>query len=150
MEFSCDPDPVKTKSKDIFVVGKKTGLQNLVNLQLHGKQLPWVAHDTHLGHKFCEDGTMLLDARLKRGSFIGQSLEVCNSFAFAAPSQVLGAVKVYSADMYSSEQFALRRKLRATTFNPKTKATSCLLPICLISLVQSLRFWRPTASHYYF
>ena len=52
--------------------------------------------------------------------------------------------------LYSSEQFALRRKLRATTFNPKTKATSCLLPICLISLVQSLRFWRPTASHYYF
>ena len=102
MEFSCDPDPVKTKSKDIFVVGKKTGLQNLVNLQLHGKQLPWVAHDTHLGHKFCEDGTMLLDARLKRGSFIGQSLEVCNSFAFAAPSQVLGAVKVYSADMYGA------------------------------------------------
>ena len=40
---------------------------------------------------------MIMDARLKLGSFIRQSLKVCDSFAFAASSQVLGAVKVYSA-----------------------------------------------------
>jgi hypothetical protein len=55
-----------------------------------------------VGHEFCEDGTMAMDARLKRGSFIGRSLEVCDAFAYAAPSQVLGAVKIYSADMYSA------------------------------------------------
>ena len=79
-----------------------TGLQKPVNLQLYGKPLPWVAHATHLGHEFCEDGTMTMDAKIKRGSFIGRSLEVCDSFAFAAPSQVLGAVKTYSSDMYGA------------------------------------------------
>ena len=27
-----------------------------MNLQLYDKPLPWVAHVTHLGHEFCEDG----------------------------------------------------------------------------------------------
>ena len=44
LEFSCDPDPVKTKSKAIYMVGKKTTLVKPVNLQLYGKSLPWVTH----------------------------------------------------------------------------------------------------------
>ena len=44
LEFSCDPDPVKTKSKAIYMVGKKTELQKPVNLQLYGKPLPWESH----------------------------------------------------------------------------------------------------------
>ena len=100
LEFSCDPDPVKTKSKAIYMVGKKTGLQKPVNLQLYEKPLPWVSHATHLGHEFHEDGTMSMDARMKRGSFIGRSLEVRESFAFAAPTQVLGAVKLFASDLY--------------------------------------------------
>ena len=118
LEFSCDPDPAKTKSKAIFMVGKKTGLPKPVNLQLYGKPLPWVAHATHLGHEFCEDGTMAMDARLKRGSFIGRSMEVCDAFAFAAPSQVLGAVKVYSADMYGAMLWRLDSE-------PAQKFTRC-------------------------
>ena len=62
LEFSCDPDPAKTKSKAIFMVGKKTALRKPVNLQLYGKPLPWVAHATHLGHEFHEDGSMNMDA----------------------------------------------------------------------------------------
>ena len=44
LEFSCDPDPVQTKSKAIYMVGKKTGLEKPVNLQLYGKPLScqWV------------------------------------------------------------------------------------------------------------
>jgi hypothetical protein len=71
-----------------------------VNLQLYGKPLPWVALATHLGHEFHEDGTMSMDARMKRGSFIGRSLEVREAFAFAAPTQVLGAVKLFASDLY--------------------------------------------------
>ena len=100
LEFSCDPDPVKTKSKAIYMVGKKIELQKPVNLQLYGKPLPWVSHATHLGHKFHEDGKMAQDAKMKRGSFIGRSLEVRDSFAFAAPTQVLGAVKLFASDLY--------------------------------------------------
>ena len=40
------------------------------NLHLYGKPLPWVAHATHLGNEFCEDGTMAMDAKLKRGRSI--------------------------------------------------------------------------------
>ena len=38
---------------------------------------------------------MVINARLKRGSFMSRSLEVCDAFAFAAPIQVPRAVKVY-------------------------------------------------------
>ena len=52
-EFSCEPDPVETKSKAIFMVGKKTRIQKKVNVQLYSKLLPWprwVADTTHLSH----------------------------------------------------------------------------------------------------
>ena len=100
LKFSCDPDPVKTKSKAIYMIGKDSRLRRPVNLQLYGKPLPWVSHATHLGHKFHEDGTMDMDAKMKRGSFIGRSLEVRDAFGFAAPTQVLGAVKVFASDLY--------------------------------------------------
>ena len=100
LQFSCDPDPAKTKSKAIFMIGKKTTLRKPVNLVLYGKPLPWVTHATHLGHEFHEDGTMNMDARMKRGSFIGRSMEVMDSFAFAAPTQILGAVKLFVSDLY--------------------------------------------------
>ena len=87
LELSCDPDPGKTKSKAIYMVGKKTTIVKPVNLQLYGKPLPWVTHATHLGHEFHEDGTMAMDARMKRGSYIGKSLEVLDSFNFAAPTR---------------------------------------------------------------
>ena len=100
LEFSCDPDPVKTKSKAIYMIGKKTALPKPMNLQLYGKPLPWVAHATHLGHEFHEDGTMAMDARMKRGAYIGKSLEVRDNFGFAGPTEVLAAVKLFAADLY--------------------------------------------------
>ena len=90
LKFSCNPDPAKIKSRAIYMIGKDTRLRELVNLQLYGKPLPWVSHATHLGHEFLKDGTMNLDAKMKRGSYIGRSLEVRDAFGFAAPTQVLG------------------------------------------------------------
>jgi hypothetical protein len=98
LEFLCDPDPIKTKSKAIYMISKDTRLKRPVNLQLYGKPLPWVSHATHLGHEFHEDGTMDMDAKMKRGSFIGRNLEVREAFGFAAPTQVLGAGKVIASD----------------------------------------------------
>ena len=43
---------------------------------------------------------MAMDARLKHGSFIGQSLEVCDSSAFAAPTQV---PDMYGAMLWNSK-----------------------------------------------
>ena len=74
---------------------------------LYGRPLPWVSHATHLGHEFCEDGTMDMDARIRRGAFIGRCLEIQESFGFAAPPEILGAVKMYCSDMYGGMLYRL-------------------------------------------
>ena len=73
LEFSCDPDPAKTKSKAIYMIGKKKNLPKPAGLQLYGKSLPWVTHATHLGHEFHEDGTMTMDAKMKEAT-LGRAL----------------------------------------------------------------------------
>ena len=50
LEFSTDPDPVKSKSKCIFMQGKMRKPKPL-NLKLYGVDLPWVGCATHLGHE---------------------------------------------------------------------------------------------------
>ena len=100
LEFSTDPNPAKSKSKAIFMVGRHRGLVKPAALLLSGQPLPWVQHATHLGHEFHEDGTMLMDTRMRRGAFIGRCLEVQEAFAFATPSDVLGAIKLYCGDLY--------------------------------------------------
>ena len=44
--------------------------------------------------------TMDLDVKMKRGSFIGYSLKVRDAFWFAASTQVLGAVKVFTYNLF--------------------------------------------------
>ena len=100
LEFSTDPDPAKSKSKAIYVIGRQTGLEKPAPLVLSGQDLPWVAHATHLGHEFHQDGTMDMDTRMRRGSFIGRCLEVQEAFHFATPDDTLGAVKLYCGDLY--------------------------------------------------
>ena len=41
---------------------------------------------------------MDLNTTMRRGAFIGRYLEVQESFSFAAPSEVLGAIKLYCGD----------------------------------------------------
>ena len=100
LQFSTDPDPAKSKSKAVFVVGRRTDLVKPAPLLLCGKALPYVAHATHLGHELHEDGTMTMDANMRRGAFIGKCLEVQEAFSFAAPAEVLGAIKLYCGDLY--------------------------------------------------
>ena len=100
LQFSTDPNPAKSKSKAVFVVGRKTGLEKPAPLLLSTKALPYVAHATHLGHELHEDGTMTMDTSMRRGAFIGKTLEVQEAFNFAAPAEVLGAVKLYCGDLY--------------------------------------------------
>ena len=100
LEFSTDPNPTKSKSKAIFMVGRSRMLKKPAPLLLSGQQLPYVKQATHLGHEFHEDGTMNADTNMRRGIFIGRCLEVQESLSFAAPSDVLGAIKLYCSDLY--------------------------------------------------
>ena len=100
LEFSTDPDPAKSKSKAIFVTGSRKNLDKPAPLLLSGRPLPYVRQATHLGHEFSETGSMETDTRMRRGAFIGRCLEVQEAFSFAAPTEVLGAVKLYCGDLY--------------------------------------------------
>ena len=100
LEFSTDPDPAKSKSKAIYVTGRRRNLSKPAPLLLSGRPLPYVQQATHLGHEFDATGTMDTDIRRRRGALISRCLEVQESFSFAAPSEVLGAVKLYCGDLY--------------------------------------------------
>ena len=100
--FSTDPNPSKSKTKSIFVCGRKKGLAKPVPLSLYGKELPWVPSGTHLGQEIHESGTMDLDTRVKRANFIEQSTEIRETFSFASPVEVLQAVKVYASSWFGS------------------------------------------------
>ena len=58
--FSTDPDPAKSKTKSVFMCGKKK-LGKPVALKLYGRDLPWVKTATHLGNEY---GKMDIDNRL--------------------------------------------------------------------------------------
>ena len=65
VKFSTDPNPAKSKSKCILMVGKKKREVKPVPLQLCGSDLPWVSTAEHLGHTLHESGTMEQDAKGK-------------------------------------------------------------------------------------
>ena len=89
------PDPKKSKSKCIFVVGKRRGLRQPESLKLCGHHLPWVQSAVHLGHELHESGNMEHDAVVKRAKFVSKSVEVRTMFDWAAPRDVLAGFKTY-------------------------------------------------------
>ena len=68
ISFSTDPNPAKSKSKCIFMVGKSKNVTKPAALLLEGRELPWVESATHLGHELHQSGTMEHDAKIKRES----------------------------------------------------------------------------------
>ena len=57
---------------------------------------------THLGHELHESGNMDHDSAVKRAQFIDKSVEIRSMFGFAAPADVLQALKTYCSDFYGS------------------------------------------------
>ena len=62
IRFSTDDNPMKSKSKAMYVTGSSSRSKEVpANLVLCGKQLPWVDRVTHLGHTLTCDGKMNQD-----------------------------------------------------------------------------------------
>ena len=78
--FSTDPNPEKSKTKCIFVCGRKKTLQKPDPLHLDGKVLPWVESPVHLGNFIHESESMDKDAKVKRAAFIRESTELRETF----------------------------------------------------------------------
>ena len=102
ISFSTDPDPNKSKSKCIFVVGKRRNLVKPAPLELCGHTLPLVKSAVYLGHELHESGTMDHDAVVKRAKFIDRSVEVRSMFSWAAPADILKVLKTYCSAFYGS------------------------------------------------
>ena len=117
ISFSTDPDPKKSKSKCIFVVGKRRGLSKPSPLMLCGNSLPWVQSAVHLGHELHECGDMDHDAVIKRAQFIGKSVEVRTMFSWASPAEVHRALKLYCSDFHGSMLWDLGGDKASQVFN---------------------------------
>lgn len=114
--FSTDTDPNKSKTKCIFMTGRKR-LNKPAPLHLYGRDLPFVSHANHLGNEISEDGTMDLDIKEKTAAFITRSLGVREQFSFAHPMEILRAVRVYCCDHYGTVLWDLRGDLAAKYTN---------------------------------
>ena len=115
--FSTDPDPIKSKTKCIFVCGDKKNLSKPAPLSLCGRDLPWVPTATHLGHELSETGSMEQDAKVKRATFISRSVEIRETFKFASPVEVLHAMKVYCSSFYGCMLWDLAGEGATQVFN---------------------------------
>ena len=91
-----------SKTKCLFLCGKPGNIQYPVPLLLHGRELPWVKTGTHLGHELHQLCNMEHDAKCKRASFINNSTNGREMFSFAYPSQILGAVSIYTCHFYGA------------------------------------------------
>ena len=107
--FSTDPDPQKSKTKSLYMVGKVRGgrIQYPKPVRLCGVDLPWVASANHLGHELHQDCSMEHDARSKRMAFITESTDIRETFAWAHPMQILEAIRVYTTSFYGSMLYDL-------------------------------------------
>ena len=103
IKFSTHPEPRKSKSKAMFVVGKVAGVVSPpAPLHLCGQELPWVPRCEHLGVTLTINGTLEQDCREKRASFIDNSVKIRESFSFAHPLEMITAVEKYCNSFYGS------------------------------------------------
>ena len=102
--FSTDPCPELSKTKCLYMVGKvRAGLvQYPKPVSLYGVPLPWVTSANHIGHTLSQDCTMEEETRSKRMSFITDSTDIREMFAWAHPLQVLEAIRIYCCSFYGS------------------------------------------------
>ena len=107
IKFSTDPDPIKSKSKAMYVVGQRQLVQPPVPLVLCGSPLPWVERCGHLGHLLSTDGSMDHDCRKRRAEFIDNTVKIREMFSFAYPSEIIAAIDKHCCSFYGSSLYNL-------------------------------------------
>ena len=115
--FSTDPVPSKSKSKCLHVVGRRHRLADPAPLTLCGRELPWVSQADHLGNTLTVQGNMEQDASVKRAQFINSSVKIREMFKFAAPAEVLKAMKVHCSSFYGSSLWDLNGEKARQLYN---------------------------------
>ena len=98
--FSVDANPVKSKTKMLYVCGDMEYENYPAQLVFCGRPLPFVKTALHLGHTLSQDGTMAQDAKIRRAQYIDRTTDVRTMFHFASPEQMLAAADKYCGDHY--------------------------------------------------
>ena len=122
LEFSTDPNPVKSKSKCVFMCGTMRNVKYPEKVKLNGNGLPWVESATHIGHELHQMCNMDYDSKVKRAKFINNSVDILDMFKFAHPDQVLRAINVYCGHCYGSMLWDLSS---AVSYTHLTLPTIC-------------------------
>ena len=108
LTFSSCQEASKCKSFCVYFVGPSRKVVYPAPLKLNGVELPWKEKAVHLGHTIHQDLTFKADSAARRASFIASSVEVRNEFAFAAPAQILTAVRILCCSAYGSVLWRLK------------------------------------------
>ena len=114
--FSTDPNPIKSKSKCLFMCGYMNNVQYPAKLQLDGKDLPFVESASHIGHELHQMCNMDYDIKVKRAQFIDTSTNVRDIFSFAHPDQILSAINLYCSHCYGSMLWDLSSEMAGQFF----------------------------------
>ena len=114
--FSTDPNPAKSKSKCLYMCGQMNNVKKPEELQLNGKDLPWVESATHIGHELHQMCNMDFDIRVKRAKFIDTSTNIRDIFNFAHPDQILRAISLYCGHCYGSMLWDLSSEMSGQFF----------------------------------
>ena len=100
--FSTDPVPAKSKTKCLYFCGRSGPVQYPAQVQLDGKDLPWVDSADHLGHTLTQVTNMEKDSQRARGKFISKTMDIREELSFAHPEQVMQAIQLLCTDAYGS------------------------------------------------
>ena len=100
--FSTDPVPSKSKTKCILFCGRYNNVRYPDPVKLDGKDLPWVEHADHLGHRLHQSVKMDMDCTRARAQFIDKAVDVQQQFSFAQARQKVQMVQVLCCDGYGS------------------------------------------------
>ena len=119
LTFSSNQEASKCKSFCIYFVGPVSPRKIVypAPLVLNGITLPWRKSAVHLGHTLHQDLTFDDDAKVRRAGFIGRSLQVRSQFGFAAPPQILTAVRLLCCHAYGSVLWRLESQAATAFFN---------------------------------
>ena len=133
LTFSSCQEPKKCKSFCLFFTGVANAkkVKYPAPLVLNGVKLPWREQAVHLGHKLGQDLTMSSDVKEKRARFIARSVEVREQFSFAAPPQILRAVRILACDAYGAVLWRLDSPSVSSFFSAYT---SCIKRIWRLPL----------------
>ena len=114
---STDRNPIKSKSKCLYIKGRQQVTSITEPLLLCGRELPWVTSATHLGHELSDCGTMDQDTIVKRAKFINESVQIRAMFHFASQFEIMKALKVYCTSFYGCMLWDLAGDRSTQVFN---------------------------------